>query len=101
MNWLIQLTILPGLNDTQCGFKCFSADVAKDLFNKQTLTGWAFDIELLNLARQRGYSIQEIPIPWTFHQESKVNAIRDAVKILQDVRVIRLNQKQGLYDPEN
>lgn len=101
MNWMIQLLALPGLNDTQCGFKCFSADIAEDLFQKQTLTGWAFDIELLYIARLRGYSIQEIPIPWTYQVESKVNAIQDAINILQDIRVIRSNHKQGLYAPEN
>ena len=101
MNYLIQLFALPGLNDTQCGFKCFSSPAAKDLFQHQTLPGWSFDIELLYIARQRGYAIAEIPIPWYFHQESKVNAIRDAIKILLDIRTIRKNAKQGLYVPEN
>jgi len=101
MNWLIQLFILPGLNDTQCGFKCFSAKATKDLFNHQTLPGWSFDIELLYIARQRGYKIQEIPIPWYFRQESKVNAVRDALQILMDIQTIRRNSNQGIYDPEN
>ena len=101
MNWLIQLFILPGLNDTQCGFKCFSKEAAKDLFNHQTLPGWSFDIELIYIARQRGYKIQEIPIPWYYHQESKVNAVRDALQILMDIRTIRRNANQGIYDPEN
>ena len=101
MNWLIQIFALPGLNDTQCGFKCFSADVARDLFTNQTLPGWAFDIELLYIARQRGYSIKEIPIPWRFSSESKVNAVQDAIIILRDILTIRQNHKRGLYDPEN
>jgi glycosyltransferase involved in cell wall biosynthesis len=101
MNYLIQLFALPGLNDTQCGFKCFSSLVANDLFQHQTLPGWSFDIELLFIARQRSYAIAEIPIPWYFHQESKVNAIRDAIKILLDIRTIQKNAKQGLYVPEN
>jgi dolichyl-phosphate beta-glucosyltransferase len=101
MNWLIQLLALPGLNDTQCGFKCFSASAAEDLFQGQTLPGWAFDIEILFIARLRGYSIHEVAIPWTFHQESKVNAIRDAIKILKDIRLIRRNHSLGLYDPKN
>ena len=101
MNWLIQLFILPGLNDTQCGFKCFSAKATKDLFNHQTLPGWSFDIELLYIARQRGYKIQEIPIPWYFHQESKVYAVRDAPQILMDIQTIHRNSHQGIYDPEN
>jgi len=101
MNWLIQLFALPGLNDTQCGFKCFSAKAAKDLFQFQTLSGWSFDIELLYIARRRGYRIDEIPIPWTYNRESKVHAIRDAIKILADISVIRRNEALGLYDPEN
>jgi dolichyl-phosphate beta-glucosyltransferase len=101
MNWLIQLFALPGLNDTQCGFKCFSREVARDLFSRQTLSGWAFDVEILYIARLRGYSIREIAIPWTFNQESKVSAVRDAVKILLDIRTIHRNRKHGLYDPEN
>ncbi len=101
MNWLIQLFILPGLNDTQCGFKCFSKEASKDLFNHQTLLGWSFDIELIYIARQRGYKIQEIPIPWYYHQESKVNAVRDALQILMDIQTIRRNANQGIYDPEN
>jgi dolichyl-phosphate beta-glucosyltransferase len=101
MNWLIQLMILPGLNDTQCGFKCFTHQAARDLFEKQILTGWSFDIELLFIARQRGYLITEVAIPWFYHQESKVHAVRDALKILIDIRTIRKNHTQGLYDPEN
>jgi hypothetical protein len=101
MNWLIQLSILPGLNDTQCGFKCFSHQVAKDLFENQTLDGWSFDIELLFIARQRGYKIIEVAIPWIYNQESKVHAIRDAVQILIDIQTIRKNHRQGSYDPEN
>jgi dolichyl-phosphate beta-glucosyltransferase len=101
MNWMIQLTILPGLNDTQCGFKCFTHKAAKDLFNQQTLTGWSFDIELLYIARQRGYTIREVAIPWYYHQESKVHAVRDALQILLDIRIIRRNHTRGLYAPEN
>lgn len=101
MNGLIQLFALPGINDTQCGFKCFSATTAKDLFQHQTLSGWSFDIELLYIARQRSFTIKEIPIPWIYHKESKVNPFRDALKILLDIKTIRRNAAQGLYDPEN
>lgn len=101
MNYLIQLLILPGLNDTQCGFKCFSSKAAKDLFSYQTLPGWSFDIELLFIARQRGYTIKELPIPWYFHQESKVHAMRDALQILKDIQTIHQNSNLGRYGPEN
>ena len=101
MNGLIQLFALPGLNDTQCGFKCFSASAAEDLFRHQTLSGWSFDIELLYIARLRGLTITEIPIPWIYYQESKVNPFRDAIKFLLDIKSIRQNANQGMYDPEN
>jgi len=101
MNWLIQLLILPGLNDTQCGFKCFTHQAGKDLFANQTLDGWSFDIELLFIARQRGYVITEVAIPWIYNQESKVHAVRDALQMLLDIRKIHRNHTQGLYDPEN
>ncbi len=101
MNWLIQLLVLPGLKDTQCGFKCFSAAAAEDLFRHQTLPGWVIDIELLYIARLRGFKIQEIPIAWTFYPGSKVNVFQDAFKILQDIQVIHQNHRRGLYDPEN
>ena len=101
MNGLIQLFALPGLNDTQCGFKCFSASAAEDLFRHQTLSGWSFDIELLYIARLRGLTIAEIPIPWIYYHESKVNPFRDAIKFLLDIKSIRQNANQGMYDPEN
>ena len=64
INLMIRLLILPGLQDTQCGFKCFRASIAEDLFRRQTLMGWSFDIELLFIARRRGYQVIEIPIDW-------------------------------------
>lgn len=101
MNWMIQLLALPGIQDTQCGFKCFTEEAAEDLFHQQTLNGWSFDIELLYIARRRGYQIQEIPIPWYYRQESKVSALQDALKIISDMIRIRRNARQGVYDPEN
>ena len=101
MNWIIQLLILPGLNDTQCGFKCFSASAAQDLFQHQTLPGWSFDIEILSIARKRGYQIEEIPIPWYYHEESKVHALRDAIRMIRDILVIRRNSTRGVYDPKD
>jgi hypothetical protein len=98
---MIQLLILPGLNDTQCGFKCFTQEAARDLFEKQTLNGWAFDIELLFIARKRGYTITEVAIPWIYNEESKVHAVRDAIQILLDIQTIRKNHARGIYDPEN
>jgi len=98
INLIIRLLILPGLQDTQCGFKCFRAEVADDLFNCQTLMGWSFDIELLFIARRHGYRIVEIPIDWYYRSESKVNALRDAMRMIQDIFQIHRNARRGIYD---
>lgn len=100
INLIIRLLILPGLNDTQCGFKSFRAAVAEDLFRHQTLLGWSFDIELLYIARKRGYSVREVPIHWYYRPESKVNAVRDALWMIRDIFRIRANGLRGLYDPD-
>jgi len=98
VNTMIRTLALPGLHDTQCGFKCFRASVAEELFKLQTLTGWSFDIELLFIARQRGYRIVELPIHWYFNPESKLNVVQDAFKMGIDILTIHLNQFKGVYD---
>jgi len=98
INSMIRLLALPGLNDTQCGFKCFRAGVAEDLFRHQTLPGWSFDIELLYIARRRGYKVIEIPIPWYFNPDSKLSAVQDAFKMGLDIFTIRKNAMRGVYD---
>ena len=98
INFAIRLMILPGLNDTQCGFKCFRADVTESLFRQQTLMGWSFDIEILYLARRKHLRIKEIPIQWYFDADSKVNAIRDALRMLGDIFRIHINAWRGRYD---
>lgn len=100
VNFLIQTLILPGLNDTQCGFKCFRAATTETLFRQQTLTGWSFDIELLYLARRKKLTICEIPIHWYFDAESKVSAVRDAIRMIGDIFRIHLNALRGRYDPD-
>jgi dolichyl-phosphate beta-glucosyltransferase len=97
INLLIRLLALPGLHDSQCGFKCFTARAAEDLFRFQTLQGWSFDIELLYIARMRKYRMIEIPIDWYYQSESKVHAVRDALRMIRDIFAIRLNAMRGLY----
>lgn len=97
INFLIQTLILPGLNDTQCGFKCFRGEVAEDLFQRQTMDGWSFDIELLYVARHHGYRVVEIPIHWHHFSDSKVNALRDAVRMIMDIFRIHANARRGTY----
>jgi dolichyl-phosphate beta-glucosyltransferase len=98
INLAIRLLILPGLNDTQCGFKCFRAEAAQALFGQQTLVGWSFDIEILYLARRRGARIREVPIHWYFDPDSKVRAVRDAFRMLGDIFRIHINALRGRYD---
>jgi len=100
INFIIQLLILRGLNDTQCGFKCFRAQVADDLFSHQTLHGWSFDIELLFIARRRGYRITEVPIHWYHHPETKVSALRDALRMIVDIFRIHANARRGRYEKD-
>ena len=97
-NTLIRLLVLPALEDTQCGFKMFRADVAEDLFQHQSLMGWSFDVELLYIATRRKVPILEVPIPWYFNPESKVNVFRDSWRMFFDLLTIRRNGRAGLYD---
>jgi glycosyltransferase involved in cell wall biosynthesis len=97
-NYLIRSLVLPGLQDTQCGFKCFRATVAEDVFRFQTLTGWSFDVELLYVARRRGYTITEIGIPWYYNPGSKINVLRNSWRMFLDLLTIRRNARRGVYD---
>jgi glycosyltransferase involved in cell wall biosynthesis len=98
INFIIRALILPGLQDTQCGFKCFSAAAAEQTFRRQTLPGWSFDIELLYIARHRGLTIREIPIRWRFNAETKLNAMQDALRMVRDIFLIHRNARRGDYD---
>ena len=100
INLLIRLLILPGLEDTQCGFKCFRRQAARDLFSRQLMDGWSFDVEVLYLARRAGYRLVEVPIHWYYRPESKVSAVRDAFRMTADILRIRLNARRGLYDAD-
>lgn len=85
--------------DTQCGFKLFRQPVARDLFAVSCVDGYAFDLELLHIARQRRYRIAEVPINWTDQPESKVRPWRDGLLMLRELLAIRKRAAQGLYHP--
>ena len=87
----------PGFEDTQCGFKCFAAAAAEDVFGVQVFDGMSFDVEVLYIAVQRGYRVQEIPIDWYYRAESRVNPIADPLRMLADILKIRRNWRQGRY----
>ncbi|MCW5876441.1 MAG: glycosyltransferase family 2 protein [Anaerolineales bacterium] len=97
INAMIRLLALPGLQDTQCGFKGFRADVAEALFPRQTIMGWAFDVEILYMAQLHGYDILELPIPWYYSPQSHVRPLQDAARMFKDILTIRRNARRGLY----
>lgn len=88
-NWLIQLLAIKGIKDTQCGFKCFRGAIAEPLFQRQTLDGFAFDVELLFLARRSGLTMREIGIDWRYRGHSKVRAFQDSLIMTGDLLKIR------------
>ena len=97
-NGMVRWMALPGLQDTQCGFKCFRADVVEKVFPRMTMQGWTFDVEALVLARQLGYRIVEVPIPWYYNPHSKVRVVRDSLAMARDLLTIRLNLLRGIYE---
>lgn len=88
-NLAVNLLILPGFYDTQCGFKLFTAKAAQNLFFMQTINGFAFDLEILYLAKKLKYKISEVPVNWYNVPGSKVNLVSDSLKMLKDVFYIR------------
>ncbi len=107
-NYVVQAVLLPGIKDTQCGFKGFRRNVAEDIFNSSVLypdggrevTGplvTGFDVELLFIARKRGYSMCELPIIWKHVSGSKVRPGIDGLLMLRDVLHVRWNDLRGRY----
>ena len=107
-NGLVRRLLLPSVQDTQCGFKLFRADVARDLLRTARLyreSGrvvpgprvTAFDVELLAIAQRRGYDICAVPVVWTYGAASKVRPARDTWHNLWDVLRVWWNAKRGLY----
>lgn len=107
-NWFVQLLLLPGIEDSQCGFKLFTREAAHDLIARARLyrnenaevSGarvTAFDVELLVIARRLGYRIESIPVDWTYGTQSKVNPITDSLYNARDLLTIKWNDLRGRY----
>jgi dolichyl-phosphate beta-glucosyltransferase len=71
---------------------------ALDLFGRQTISGFGFDVELLYLARKRGYAVREVPVTWVYRASSRVDPIRDTVRMFGDILRVRLNDWRGKYE---
>lgn len=95
-NMLIQVTVLPGIHDTQRGFKLFTAQAAKDIFSQLTIDRWGFDIEALAVARKCNYRIKEVPIRWIHDGMSHVKGSA-YINTLLDLAKIRLGLWTGKY----
>ena len=97
-NFLVRMLVLPGLQDTQCGFKCFSAEAAQAIFPLQRLEGWSFDVEVLTIARQLGFEIKQVPITWHYQPGSRMHLLGDSLQMAKDLFTIRHYKKKGLYN---
>lgn len=106
-NMCVQILAIPGIYDTQCGFKLFTAQTAEHLFSslviygrqksrKDAFTG-AFDVEVLFLARKYGYDIKEVPILWHHHETDRVSPVKDSIRMLKDIVKVRLADIQRKY----
>jgi dolichyl-phosphate beta-glucosyltransferase len=98
-NRLVQLLVLPGIQDTQCGFKCLQRGVAAALCAEQRLTGMSFDVELLALAKLHGFTIAEIPIDWYHERDSRVRPVQDSLNMLREVFAMRRRLKTLHHPP--
>jgi dolichyl-phosphate beta-glucosyltransferase len=95
-NLWIQLLLVGGFKDTQCGFKVFAGDKARHMFSKLHMKGWSFDIELLALARHFGYSIKEMPVIW-YNDDSSHVKLKDYIQVLIDTIIIKYKLLTGYY----
>lgn len=96
-NRVVQALAVPGIEDSQCGFKAFSADAARAIFERQRIDGFGFDVEVLYLARRLGYPIHVLPLRWEHKHNSRVAPVRDTLGMLRDVLAVRLNDWRGAY----
>ncbi len=95
-NLFIQILLLPGMWDTQCGFKAFTAESTKRIFSILKIDRWAFDVEALSLAKKFGYKIKEIPVVWVNNPFSKVK-LSGYIKFLWEVIKIKWWLTRGKY----
>jgi glycosyltransferase involved in cell wall biosynthesis len=83
--------------DTQCGFKAFTRQAAQTVFQLQTIERWGFDPEILFIALKRGFRVDEVPVSWAHDARSKVSYLRDGLRMLQDIAIVRWNALLGKY----
>ena len=96
-NMLIQTFLLDGISDTQCGFKAFQHEAARQIFSRMKVDRFGFDIELLSIARLLNYTVKEMPVSWYNSPESRLRPIKDALRTFGELIYIKLNLWGGRY----
>jgi dolichyl-phosphate beta-glucosyltransferase len=93
-NRIVQMLAVPGIHDTQCGFKLFTRAAAQNIFTRCQVDNFSFDVEALYIARQLGYSIAEVPVSWHHVEGSKVVLWRDSLRMFKTLFRIRATDYQ-------
>lgn len=96
-NFMVNLVLMKGIVDTQCGFKGFKKDVVKKVFSRCVIDGFSFDVEALYLSRKYNFKIKEIPIRWENSALSKVNPVRHSLQMFRDLFRIKIKDLKGCY----
>src|SRR5450432_725589 len=95
-HWFMQTVVgLPGIEDTQCGFKFFQHTAAKELFRRQQIDAYMFDVEILAIARRLGYRIQQVPIRWRDDADSRLDLVAGNLRNVRDIFRIGLRHRFG------
>jgi dolichyl-phosphate beta-glucosyltransferase len=94
--WFMQTVVgLPGINDTQCGFKFFQCAAAKEIFRRQTVDAYMFDVEILAIARRLGYRIEQVPVRWRDDADSRLDLVSGNLRNVRDIFRIGLEHRFG------
>jgi dolichyl-phosphate beta-glucosyltransferase len=96
-NLVVRALAVRGIQDTQCGFKAFTRECAREVFSRQRIVGFGFDVEVLFVARRLGYGIKEVPVTWAYAASSRVDPVKDTIRMFRDVLAVRWNDLRGLY----
>ena len=99
-NWVTRVVMGLPFKDTQCGFKAFKRPVAQVIFRLQRIERWGFDPEILFIARKLGYDIREVPVTWGHDERSRMSYLKDGMKMLEEMAIIRGNSIAGRYDED-
>ena len=96
-NFMVQRLALPGIEDSQCGFKMFTAAAVSAIFPRVTVDGWAFDVEVLTVAREQRLRVIEVPIEWHYRADSQLSILRDSAGMIQELLRIKWRVLRGVY----